>query len=65
MNWLQEAFLEPTMLQAVIVISLVSAVGLFLGRQKIFGISLGITFVFFAGILAGRREVSASWSQRC
>ena len=41
------------MLQAVIVISLVSAVGLFLGRQKIFGISLGITFVFFAGILAG------------
>ena len=33
MNWLQEAFLEPTMLQAVIVISLVSAVGLFLGRQ--------------------------------
>ena len=53
MNWLQEAFLEPTMLQAVIVISLVSAVGLFLGRQKIFGISLGITFVFIAGILAG------------
>lgn len=53
MDWLQEAFLEPTMLQAVIVISLVSAVGLFLGRQKIFGISLGITFVFFAGILAG------------
>lgn len=41
------------MLQAVIIISLVSAVGLFLGRQKIFGISLGITFVFFAGILAG------------
>ena len=53
MDWLQEAFFEPTMLQAVIVISLVSAVGLFLGRQKIFGISLGITFVFFAGIMAG------------
>ncbi|WP_075558291.1 putative transporter [Parabacteroides timonensis] len=53
MDWLQEAFFEPTMLQAVIVISLVSAVGLFLGKQKIFGISLGITFVFFAGIMAG------------
>lgn len=53
MDWLQGAFFEPTMLQAVIVISLVSAVGLFLGKQKIFGISLGITFVFFAGILAG------------
>ena len=53
MNWLQEAFLEPTMVQAVIIISLVSALGLYLGRIKIFGISLGISFVFFAGILAG------------
>ena len=53
MNWLQEAFLKPTMVQAVIIISLVSALGLYLGRIKIFGISLGITFVFFAGILAG------------
>ena len=53
MNWLQEAFLEPTMVQAVIIISLVSALGLYLGRIKIFGISLGITFVCFAGILAG------------
>lgn len=52
-NWLQEAFLEPTMVQAVIIISLVSALGLYLGRIKIFGISLGITFVFFAGIFAG------------
>ena len=61
MNWLQEAFLEPTMVQAVIIISLVSALGLYLGRIKIFGISLGITFVFFAGIFAGhlgdRREL--------
>ena len=53
MNWLQEAFLEATMVQAVIIISLVSALGLYLGRIKIFGISLGITFVFFAGIFAG------------
>ncbi|MBP3519093.1 MAG: putative transporter [Parabacteroides sp.] len=53
MNWLQDAFFEPTMVQAVIIISLVSALGLYLGRIKIFGISLGITFVFFAGILAG------------
>ena len=53
MNWLQEAFLEPTMVQAVIIISLVSALGLYLGRIKIFGISLGITFVVIAGIFAG------------
>lgn len=53
MNWLSEAFTEPSIIQAVIAISLVSAVGLYLGRQKLFGISLGITFVFFAGIMAG------------
>ena len=53
MNWLQDAFLTPSMIQAVIIISLVAALGLYLGRIKIFGISLGITFVFFAGILAG------------
>ncbi len=53
MNWLIEDFLAPTMIQAIIIISLVAAVGLYLGRQKIFGISLGITFVFFAGIMAG------------
>lgn len=53
MNWLHDTFFSPSMIQAVIIISLVSALGLYLGRIKIFGISLGITFVFFAGILAG------------
>lgn len=40
-------------IQAIIVISIVSALGLALGRIKVFGISLGVTFVFFVGILAG------------
>lgn len=53
MNWLTDAFLAPTVMQAIVVISMVAAVGLALGRIKIFGISLGITFVFFAGIVAG------------
>ena len=53
MDWLEEAFFKPTMIQAVILLSMVSAIGLYLGKIKIFGISLGITFVFFAGILAG------------
>lgn len=48
------------MLQAVIVLSLVSALGLYLGRIKIFGISLGITFVFFAGILAGHLGITVN-----
>ena len=53
MNWLQQAFFEPSMIQAVVVISLISAIGLYLGRIKLFGISLGVTFVFFTGIVAG------------
>lgn len=52
MDWLQALFSEQTMIQAVIIISLVSAVGISLGKIKIFGVSLGITFVFFAGITA-------------
>ena len=35
------------------VISLICASGLALGNIKIFGVSLGVTFVFFAGIIAG------------
>ena len=57
MDWLHEAFLEPTKIQAIIIISLVSAIGLYLGRIKVFNISLGITFVFFAGILAGQFDI--------
>ena len=53
MDWLVNAFTTPTMIQAVIILSIVSAVGLYLGKIKIFGVSLGITFVFFAGILVG------------
>lgn len=53
MNWLLDTLTEPSMIQAVAVLSIVAAVGVYLGRLKIFGISLGITFVFFAGIMAG------------
>ena len=40
-------------MQALAVLSLISAVGLGLGKVRILGVSLGVTFVFFAGILAG------------
>lgn len=40
-------------LQAVIVISIICAVGLTFGKVRIWGISLGVTFIFFAGIIAG------------
>lgn len=53
MNWLRELITTPDFTQAVLVMSLICGVGLGLGKIKIFGVSLGATFVFFAGILAG------------
>ncbi len=35
------------------ILSLICASGIALGNIKIFGVSLGVTFVFFAGIIAG------------
>lgn len=60
MNWFLETLLEPSIIQAIAVIALVSAIGLSLGRIKIFGISLGITFVFFTGILAGHLGIEVN-----
>lgn len=57
MNWLLDTLLEPSSIQAIILISLVAALGLQLGRIKIFNISLGITFVFFIGIILGHFRV--------
>ncbi len=53
MNWLIELFTEQSFVQAITIISLICAFGLALGKLKIFGVSLGVTFVFFVGIIAG------------
>ena len=53
MDWFNALFSIPSALQAVVVLSLVCAVGLGLGKIRIAGISLGIAFVFFFGIAAG------------
>lgn len=53
MEWLYSLFIDHTPLQAVIVLSVIIAVGLGLGKIKVLGVSLGVTFVFFVGILAG------------
>ena len=58
MEWLYSLFIEHSALQAVVVLSLISAIGLGLGKIHICGISLGVTFVFFAGILAGHFGLS-------
>ena len=60
MNWFVELFTEQTFIQAVTVISVICAIGLTFGKIKIFGISLGATFVFFAGIAAGHFGLSVN-----
>ena len=57
MNWLLDNILTPSSIQSIIIISVVSAIGLQLGKLKLFNISLGITFVFFVGIIAGHFKI--------
>ena len=58
MQWLTDLFFSHTALQAVIIISIIIAIGLALGKIRVWGISLGVTFVFFACILAGHIGLS-------
>lgn len=58
MEWLNGIFIVHSVIQAVIVVAMISALGLALGRISIYGVSLGVTFVFFAGIAAGHFGLS-------
>ncbi|WP_300797274.1 putative transporter [uncultured Alistipes sp.] len=53
MDWLKDLFIEHSALQAVVVISLISTIGIGLGKIRLFGVSLGTAFIFFVGIVAG------------
>lgn len=53
MEWFTDLFFEHSALQAVIILSLITAIGLGFGKLHLFGVSLGVTFVFFVGIMAG------------
>ena len=60
MNWLAELFTQPSTTQTLLVLAIIAATGLALGKIKVYGISLGITFVFFAGILAGHLGIEVN-----
>lgn len=59
MEWINELFNTHSALQTLVLLSLIIAVGLALGRIRVKGISLGVAFVFFVGILAGHFNLSA------
>ena len=58
MDWLNNLFNIHSSIQTIVVVSLIIAGGLAFGKIKIMGISLGISFVFFVGILAGHMGFS-------
>jgi len=53
MNWFTDLLWSETVAHTLLIYSFVIAIGIALGKIKIWGISLGITFVLFAGILMG------------
>ncbi|RHJ62172.1 putative transporter [Phocaeicola plebeius] len=54
MNWLQDLLTNPNSIAHIVALyAFVIAAGGLLGKIKFFGISLGVTFVLFVGILAG------------
>lgn len=58
MDWFINLFTEHTFTQAILILSLICAIGHILSHVKISGLSLGITFVFFAGIVTGHFGVT-------
>ena len=52
--WLKELFTATdSVAHIVLLYAIVIAVGVYLGKIKVCGVSLGVTFVLFAGIIAG------------
>lgn len=54
MNWLQSLLWDSSSVAHIVCLyAFVISVGVLLGKIKVFGVSLGVTFVLFAGILMG------------
>ncbi|MBQ6378172.1 MAG: putative transporter [Prevotella sp.] len=62
-QWLKDLFVTTdSVAHIVLLYAIVIAIGVYLGKIKVFGISLGVTFVLFAGILAGHVGFTAPTS---
>ena len=59
MEWIESLFTIHSAVQTIVLLSLIVSLGLALGKIHIKGISLGVAFVFFIGILAGSMHLSA------
>jgi len=52
MNWFTELFTVNSVANTVIIYGLIIAAGIWMGKVRIYGISLGVTWVLFLGLLA-------------
>ncbi len=59
MEWIDSLFFDSTAVQTVTLLSLIVALGTAFGKLHIKGISLGVAFVFFMGIVAGSTGLSS------
>ena len=60
MEWLINLFVSPdSVAHIALLYAMVIAIGVYLGKIKFGGIALGVTFVLFAGILAGHLGLTA------
>ena len=53
MNWFADLLFGESVGHSILLLSLVIAAGIQLGKIRIFGVSLGVTFVLFVGIILG------------
>ena len=61
MSWLTELVLDNSSIaHAIFLYALVIAFGVILGKIKIFGVSLGVTFVLFVGIIVGHLQLTVN-----
>lgn len=60
MEWISDLLFKETIAHTIFIYSFVIAMGVFLGKIKIYGISLGIAFVLFVGIALGHFGMSAN-----
>jgi putative transport protein len=58
MNWFTDLFTQPSVANSVLILSLVIAAGMALQLIRFRGISLGVTWILFAGIVLGQLGIS-------
>ena len=61
MEWINELLWGEGVGHSILLLSVVIALGIQLGKLKLFGISLGITMVLFVGIFLGHFGLSPSF----